>query len=110
MKNSKLFLFHVILFSFLPSTDGSTRKNILERYYKLGDECGGREKGILFWSVKENIDLRKNIDFVEIAIFDNEESFVNFKNHPKHKELVEILKDSANWYVGDIKEAFPYLE
>ncbi len=103
----KTVLFHIILFSFLPETKEEIRQEIINRYSTLGEDCGGADAGILFWSVKPNIDLRKNIHFVEMAIFKNRECLEQFKNHPKHKEVVEILKTSANWYVADFMDYFP---
>jgi len=54
------------------------------------------------------MDLRKNVHLVEVALFRDKDSFENFKNHKRHKEVVELLKVSANWFVGDIVEMFPF--
>ena len=102
-------LHHVILISFLSEAEESIKNEIIKRYSTLGFDCGGYEAGILFWSAKPNKDLRKNIHLVEVAIFKDDESFENFKKHPKHVEVVELLKTSANWFVGDIYHEFPDL-
>lgn len=102
-------LHHVILITFLPEAQESVKNEIIERYATLGADCGGHEAGILFWSTKPNTDLRKNIHLVEIAIFKDNDSFEKFKKHPKHIEVLELLKTSANWYVGDIFHEFPNL-
>ena len=109
MNNKNTYLFHVILFSFLPGTKEEIKRDIINRYSILGEDCGGAGAGILFWSIKPNMDLRKNIDFVEIAIFKDKECLEQFKNHPKHKEVVEILKNCANWFVADFMDYFPKL-
>lgn len=106
MENQK-YLYHVVLISFLPEAISEVREEIIRRYLTLGEDCGGRSKGIFFWSAQPNTDLRKNIHMTEIAIFKDQESFEEFKNHPKHKEVVELLKKSANWFVGDITDTFP---
>ena len=103
------YLFHTILFSFLPETSQEIKQEIISRFSTLGEDCGGKKEGILFFSAKENLDTRKNIHLVEIAIFDSESSFKKFKEHQKHKEIVEILKNSTDWYVGDIWGEFPQM-
>lgn len=101
------YLHHVVLISFLPTASQEIRDEVASRYSTLGDDCGGEKAGILFWSVKPNMDTRKNIHLVEVAIFKDKPSFENFKNHPKHKEVVDLLRASADWYVGDTIESFP---
>ena len=111
MEIKKTYLHHVILFSFFSETTKEMRDEITNRYTVLGEDAGGKKAGILFWSVKPNIDQRKNIHLVEVAIFRDNESFENFKNHPSHKEVVELLKTSADWWVGDtIIDALPLFD
>ena len=105
----KTYLFHVILFSFLENVDEKFKKEILARFATLGDDCGGITAGIMFFKAQENLDTRKKIDIVEIAIFKDDASFQNFKQHSKHVELVELLKVSTNWVVGDIYSELPHL-
>lgn len=100
-------LLHVVLISFLPTTTQEMRDDVSDRYTMLGQEAGGTDAGILFWSTKPNMDLRKNIHLIEVAIFKDSQSYEKFKNHPKHKEVVELLKTSADWSVGDTIESFP---
>lgn len=107
MEIKQTYLHHVVLISFLADTPQEMREEIANKYATLGDDAGGKEAGVLFWSVKPNMDTRKNIHLVEIAIFKDNKSFEDFKNNPKHIEVVELLKKSANWTVGDIMESFP---
>lgn len=110
MNNTETYLHHFVLISFFSSTSQEMKDEIARRYSTLGEEAGGTEKGILFWSVKPNMDTRKNIHLVEFAIFKNKQSLDDFKNHPRHVEVVELLKASADWYVGDIIDVFPMLK
>lgn len=107
MQIKETYLHHVVLISFLPTASQEIRDEIADRYATLGEDAGGSKAGILFWSVKPNMDTRKNIHLIEVAIFKDKQSFDNFKNHPKHVEVVELLKVSADWSVGDTIEAFP---
>jgi hypothetical protein len=95
-------LHHIIFISFKPETPQEIQDEVYNRYQELDKEVGGSEAGIIFWSVKKNLDLRKNIHLVEYAIFLNDESFQNFKKHPKHVELVNnYLIHHCDWHVGD---------
>lgn len=107
MQIKATYLHHVVLITFLPTASQEIKDEIADRYATLGEDCGGEKAGILFWSAKPNMDTRKNIHLIEVAIFKDKPSYENFKNHQKHKEVVELLKTSADWMVGDTIEAFP---
>jgi hypothetical protein len=107
MQIKETHLLHVVLISFFSTTTQDMRDEISDRYAVLGEEAGGQDMGILFWSTKPNMDLRKNIHLIEVAIFKDKQSYDNFKNHPRHIEVVELLKNSADWSVGDTIETFP---
>ena len=98
-------LWHVVLISFKPEASEEARKEVYDRYQTLDEDCGGKEAGILFWRVDHNMDLRKNVHLVEIAIFRDWEARETFRAHPKHKELTVILRDVADWQLGNIKIA-----
>ncbi len=104
------YLHHVVLVTYLPTASQDIKDEIAARYATLGDDCGGVKSGILFWSAKPNLDTRKNIHLVEVAIFKDKQSFEDFKNHPKHKEVVELLRTSADWSVADTIESFPMFD
>ena len=95
-------LWHVAFISFRPGTPETVKQEVYDRYQTMDEDCGGRDAGILFWKVKHNLDLRKNVHLVEIAIFEDDAPLQRFRAHPKHKELTDILREVADWWVGDI--------
>ncbi len=100
-------LLHIVLISFRLDAPDSARQKAYGMLLTLGDDCGGKEAGILFFTVDNNLDLRKNVHLVEVAIFKDNEALQKFRNHPKHAALTEILRDIADWQVGDIKTELP---
>lgn len=96
-------LWHVILISFKPETTEEQRKKIFDMYQTLDQDCGGSEAGILFWRVDHNMDLRKGVHLVEIAIFRDWDARETFRAHPKHNELTSILREVADWQIGNIE-------
>ncbi|MDO8430326.1 MAG: Dabb family protein [bacterium] len=100
MEQNKLW--HVVLISFKPDTPETVKQEICNRYQTLDKDCGGEEAGIIFWKVNWNLDLRKNVDLVEIAVFENNDAFKAFQAHPKHKEMADIIKGVADWQIGDL--------
>lgn len=102
-------LFHLVLISFFPDAPEEKRQEIFDRYQTIDQEVGGISAGILYWRAAHNLDLRKNVHLVELAIFRNNAALQAFRNHPKHKELTDILRDIANWQVGDYMDMFPTL-
>ena len=107
MQIKETYLHHIVFISFKEDVGEEIKQEISARYATLGEDCGGKEAGILFWSVQPNMDLRKGIHLIEIAFFRDKESYENFKKHPKHIEVVELLRESGNWYVGDVVEIIP---
>ena len=95
-------LWHVVLISFKPGATEEMRQILYDRYQTLDNDCGGRDAGILFWKVARNLDLRKGVHLVEIAIFENDEALQTFRHHPKHQEITDIASRIADWQVGDI--------
>lgn len=95
-------LCHVVLISFNPYTPELVRKDIYDRYRTLAVDCGGENAGILFFAVEHNLDLRKGVHLVEVAIFRDNDALQAFRVHPKHKELADILCKVADWQVGDV--------
>jgi len=95
-------LWHVLLFSFYDSVPESVRQAIYERYQTLGEDCGGKDAGILFLKVEWNLDIRKKVHLVEIALFQDDAALQAFRVHPKHKELTDMSCQVADWQVGDL--------
>lgn len=93
---------HVVLISFKEGIPQEVMQDVYNRYQTLADDCGGRDAGILSWAVERNLDLRKGIHLVEIAEFRDNDALQAFRVHPKHKEMTDILREVADWYVGDI--------
>ena len=96
-------LWHVVLISFKKDSTEAERQEVYDRYQTLDEDCGGKAAGILFWKVDHNLDLRKGVNLVEIAIFESDDALQKFRVHPTHKEFTEnLLSKIADWQVGDI--------
>jgi hypothetical protein len=95
---------HVVLISFKAGISQGEKDEIYQMYQTLDTECGGKEAGILEWKVEHNLDLRKGVHLVEVALFADNEALQRFRFHPKHKELTDILSKIADWQVGDFIE------
>ncbi len=78
------------------------KAKILQQYSSIAEDCGGKEAGILFFTTKPNLDQRKNWHFAEFALFSGPEALEAFRIHPKHKEITDVLRDTADWVVGDL--------
>ncbi|MEK7195126.1 MAG: Dabb family protein [Patescibacteria group bacterium] len=98
----KQALWHVVLISFHGDTSLEERKMVWELYQSLAEDCGGEEAGIALFRVDWNLDLRKNVHLVEIAVFRDDAALQAFRNHPKHRKLTDIMRNIADWQVGDI--------
>jgi hypothetical protein len=95
-------LVHVVLISFRAEAAPEQRQQIFDDYQELGGKCGGKDAGILFWQVDHNLDQRKHWHLVEFAVFRDDAAFQRFREHPAHTELTVVLRDIADWAVGDI--------
>ncbi len=100
-------LWHVVLISFHSNEPEAVREEVYKRYQTLGEDCGGEKAGILLFKVEHNLDLRKNVHLVEIAVFRSNEDLQQFRAHPKHQEITDILATIADWQVGDIEFTLP---
>lgn len=104
---NKNVFWHVVLISFRRVASSEVREKVFALYQTLATDCGGISAGILYWKVAHNLDMRKEVHLVEIAVFRDGEAFQAFRRHPKHQELTGILEDVADWQVGDVVgEAF----
>lgn len=95
-------LVHVVLISFKQETPEPARQKIYEMYQTLDRDCGGKEAGVLFWKVAHNLDLRKGVHLVEVAVYTNNDALQAFRTHPKHTEFTNLLRKVADWQVGDM--------
>ncbi len=98
---------HIVLISFHEQTPEDVRKEIYEDFQTLGERCGGKDAGILFWKVEKNLDLRKNVHLVQLAIFENDDAFQRYRAHAAHTEIANKLKEAANWQVGQFHTNLP---
>lgn len=94
-------LWHLVLISFRPDVSKVTRDRIYDQYQTLSEACGGKGAGIQFFKVEHNLDLRKNVHLVELAVFDDNDALQRFRRHPVHAALTDQLSKVADWQVGD---------
>lgn len=94
-------LHHVALIKFHEGVSQETQQEIFSRYQTLAEDCGGKAAGILFFKVDWNRDLRKGVQLVERAIFEDNDALQRFRVHPQHVELVDMLRHCADWWVGN---------
>jgi hypothetical protein len=95
-------LWHTVLISFRDAATDAVRREVHQRYQTLGEDCGGRDAGILFWKVDWNLDQRKNVHLAEFAIFRDDAALQAFRAHPRHRAITDILLEVADWQVGDL--------
>ena len=103
--NSDSVLIHIVLISFLETASAEARQEIYDMYQEIAEKCGGKNAGILYFKVEWNLDLRKGVHLVEVAVFSSNESLQAFRVHPAHAELTNKLRDLADWKVGDFHDA-----
>ncbi len=93
---------HIALIKFRNDVPEEQRAQILRLYSTIAEDCGGKDAGIRLFEVKQNLDDRKGWHLVEFSIFTGPEAVEAFRVHPKHRELTDILREIADWAVGDI--------
>jgi hypothetical protein len=98
-------LVHVVLISFRDEATTEQRQRIYDDYQDLGERCGGPAAGILFWQVGHNLDQRKNWHLFELALFRDDAALQRFRTHPEHAKITTVLRDIADWVVGDMMSA-----
>ena len=99
-------LWHVVLISFHDQTPEETQREVYNLYQTLAEDCGGVEADILFFRVDWNLDTRKGVQLVQIAVYRDNEALQAFRVHPAHHELTNILREVADWQVGDVNLPF----
>jgi quinol monooxygenase YgiN len=98
-------LVHVVFISFRAEATPEQRDQVLADFQDLGERCGGRNAGILFWQVDRNRDQRKNWHLVELVVFRDDTALQRFRAHPAHVRMTSMLREIADWAVGDISSA-----
>lgn len=102
MKHAMNILFHTVLIRVKPDADPAEVTSVLNMYSTIKDDCGGENAGILYFKVQENLDLRKDWHYVEIAFFTDEVARDTFRAHPSHIALTNVLREISDWVVGDM--------
>lgn len=100
-------LFHVVLIKFKEEATERQRQQIYNWYQTLGEDCGGKDAGILYWAVQPNLDQRKGWNLVELAIFTGDDVLQAFRIHPNHSRVTDLLREIADWVVGDCEVTPP---
>lgn len=95
-------LWHIAVHKFKPEATPEQRAEILEMIANLGEACGGKEAGILYWCAGPNLDMRKGYDIAEVAIFTDETAKEKFRVGDAHTAFVVKLREVADWVVGNI--------
>ncbi len=95
-------LLHTIHFKPREDTSPLRVGAILALGMHLGERCGGYGAGILFWEFTRNLDTRKGVELVEVAVFESQEAFDRFRAHPAHASFAEECAQHLNWTVADI--------
>jgi hypothetical protein len=57
--------------------------------------------GIVTWTVARSLDSRKGRVIVEDATFTDEQAFAEFRAHPEHRAVAELMSEVADWWNGD---------
>ncbi len=95
---------HIVLIKYQEAATEAQKQEVFERYQSLAGEIGGADAGIAYFAVRKNLDTRKGIELVELAVFKDDPSFRTFLAHPKHVEIQQILRACADWWVGDYND------
>ena len=93
---------HSVFIRFHDAVSDQQRETLIAEIQNLGEACGGKEQGILFWQVGRNRDQRKNWHFVELAVFEDSAAMERFRVHPAHATHSEAMRSLADWVVGDL--------
>lgn len=60
--------------------------------------------GVLEWTVRLSDDRRKGRILVENGLFESREAFEAFRVHPRHDEVSTVMRELADWWIGDYEE------
>lgn len=90
---------HTVLFKLHDGVGAEIRAEAVRLLIGLG-----KEPGVLSWVIKESIDTRKGYIIIEQAIFENQQAYQAFRTSPAHIEVGDLMKEIADWWVGDYLE------
>ena len=91
---------HIILFRIKDNVSENTRQNALNQLGKLGHGHSGLET----WHIHESLDTRKGHILIQEGVFTTEEDFKQFQNTKLHLEVGNVMKEIADWWIGDYIE------
>ena len=60
--------------------------------------------GVLEWTVRLSDDERKGRIIVENALFESRATIESFRVHPLHQTSSDLLREIADWWIGDYEE------
>jgi hypothetical protein len=95
-------LVHVVLISFREHATPEQQRQFFDDHQALGERCGGKDAGILFWQVDHNLDQRKAWHLVQLSIFRDDAALQRFREHPAHAQMNSVSREITDWAVGDI--------
>ncbi len=101
MNQDSNVLYHVVLFKLHPGAPEDKKKEVFKLFQRLKEDVGGEKAGLLSFELKENMDMRKGLDWVELGVFRDNDALQAFRVHPRHKAITDILCIISDWSVGD---------
>ena len=93
---------HLVLFRIHDDVDEPTLAHAERTLAALADL-----PGLLAWNVRRSDDERKGRILIENALFADRAAFAAFREHPRHAEVATIMRDIADWWIGDHPEPAP---
>lgn len=93
---------HVVLFRVHDDVPDDVVAEALRRLGALGEV-----PGVLEWTVRLSDDTRKGRVIVENALFESRDVIESFRVHPLHQESSDLLREIADWWIGDYEEPGP---
>lgn len=88
---------HIVLFKV---SDQVTEDKFQEALEVLND-LGVDQQGVLSWNIATSIDTRKGRIIIEEGVFQDDKVFQLFRESEKHQRAVGLMRDIADWLVGD---------
>ena len=90
---------HLILFHVRGGTPRAAVDEAISALRALADL-----PGILEYRIEESSDTRKGVVIVENVLFADDDALQAFRTSPEHEVSAAILRDIADWVVGDYLE------
>jgi hypothetical protein len=88
---------HIVLFKIKDEVSEADFNKALQLLQDLGTD----NEEILMWKVVQSVDSRKGRIIIEDSEFVSEEAFQRFRADEKHAKAVELMREIADWLVGD---------